>query len=80
MCLAIPGRVLTVNEDDTALVDFSGARKEISLALVDGVAPDDYVLVHVGFALQRIDPDEAERTLALFAEMQGEESGEAEQR
>jgi hydrogenase expression/formation protein HypC len=72
MCLAVPGRVVAVNDDDTALVDFSGARKEISLALVDGVEAEDYVLVHVGYALQRIDPEEAERTLALFAEMQGQ--------
>lgn len=71
MCLAVPGRVAEIRDDDTALVDFSGVRKEVSLALVEGVAVDDYVLVHVGFALQRLDPEEAERTLALFAEMQG---------
>jgi hydrogenase expression/formation protein HypC len=44
-------------------------RKEISLALVDGVAVGDYVIVHVGFALNRLDPEEAEKTLALFAEI-----------
>lgn len=71
MCLAVPGRVVEINDDDTALVDFSGASKRISLALVEDVAPEDYVLVHVGFALQRIDPEEAERTLALIAEMEG---------
>jgi len=73
MCLAVPGRVLEINDGDNALVDFSGVRKTISLALVEGVAVDDYVLVHVGFALQRIDPEEAERTLALIAEMEGDE-------
>jgi hydrogenase expression/formation protein HypC len=72
MCLAVPGRVIEIGDDDTALVDFSGARKQVSLALVEGVEAEDYVLVHVGYALQRIDPEEAERTLALFAEMQGE--------
>jgi len=71
MCLAVPGQVMEIGEDDSALVDFSGVRKQVSLALVDGVAEGDYVLVHVGFALQRIDAEEAERTLALFAEMQG---------
>lgn len=71
MCLAVPGRVIEIGDDDIALVDFSGARKEISLALVEGVEAEDYVLVHVGYALQRIDPEEAERTLQLFAEMQG---------
>ncbi|MFA9461589.1 HypC/HybG/HupF family hydrogenase formation chaperone [Thiohalorhabdus methylotrophus] len=75
MCLAVPGRVAEVREDETALVDFSGVRKEVSLALVDGVEVDEYVLVHVGYALQRIDPEEAERTLALFAEMEQLQGG-----
>jgi hydrogenase expression/formation protein HypC len=44
-------------------------RKEISLALVDGVALGDYVIVHVGYALNRLDPEEAEKTLQLFAEL-----------
>jgi hydrogenase expression/formation protein HypC len=42
-------------------------RKEISLALVEDVAVGDYVIVHVGYALQKLDPDEAEKTLELFA-------------
>ena len=70
MCLAVPGRVTEVRSDETALVDFSGVVKRVSLALVDDVEVDDYVLVHVGYALQRIDEAEAERTLALFAELQ----------
>ena len=53
---------------DIALVDLDGVRKEISLALVDDVAPGDYVIVHVGYALTKLDPEEAERTLRLFAE------------
>lgn len=77
MCLAVPGRVVEIREDESALVDFSGVRKEVSLALVEGVAPEDYVLVHVGFALQRIDPEEAARTLALIAEMEGGENAKA---
>ncbi|HKJ72455.1 MAG TPA: HypC/HybG/HupF family hydrogenase formation chaperone [Gammaproteobacteria bacterium] len=72
MCLAVPGRVVEIGADDSALVDFSGVRKSVSLALVEGVAPEDYVLVHVGYALQRIDPEEAEKTLALIAEMEGQ--------
>ena len=68
MCLAIPARVVAMPAPDTALVDLGGVRKEVSLALVDGVAPGDYVIVHVGYALTRLDPDEAERTLATFAE------------
>ena len=68
MCLAIPARVVALPEPDTALIDVGGVRKRISLALVDGVGPGDYVIVHVGYALTRLDPDEAERTLALFAD------------
>lgn len=68
MCLAIPARVVAVTEPDTALIEVDGVRKRVSLALVDGVAPGDYVIVHVGYALTRLDPDEAARTLALFAE------------
>jgi len=69
MCLAIPTQVEELLDDDMALVNLGGVRKEISLALVDGVAIGDYVIVHVGYALNRIDPEEAARTLALFAEM-----------
>jgi hydrogenase expression/formation protein HypC len=68
MCLAIPARVVALPEPDTALIDVGGVRKRVSLALVEGVALGDYVIVHVGYALTRLDPDEAERTLALFAE------------
>ena len=68
MCLAIPARVVALPELDTALIDVGGVRKRISLALVDGVALGDYVIVHVGYALARLDPEQAERTLAVFAE------------
>ena len=68
MCLALPAKVVALLEPDSALIDVDGVRKRISLALVDGVAPGDYVVVHVGYALTRLDPIEAERTLALFAE------------
>ena len=69
MCLAIPARVEQFQEDGSAIVDLGGVRKAVSLALVDDVAVGDYVIVHVGFALQKLDVEEAERTLALFAEM-----------
>jgi hydrogenase expression/formation protein HypC len=68
MCLAIPARVVDVPSPDTAVIDVGGVQKRISLALVDGVQPGDYVIVHVGYALTRLDPEEAERTLATFAE------------
>jgi len=69
MCLAIPTRVVEMPDEDTAIVELDGVRKAISLALVDGVAVGDYVIVHVGFALSRLDAEEAAKTLALFAEM-----------
>ncbi len=69
MCLAIPARVEQLLDDESAIVDLGGVRKAISLALVDDVVVGDYVIVHVGFALQKLDVEEAERTLALFAEM-----------
>lgn len=69
MCLAIPAQVVELREGDNAVVDLAGVRKEISLSLVDNVAVGDYVIVHVGYALNKLDPDEAEKTLKLFAEM-----------
>jgi len=68
MCLAVPVRVVDLVEGDAAIVDLGGIRKEISLALVENVAVGDYVILHVGCALTKLDPAEAERTLALFAE------------
>lgn len=69
MCLAIPARVVELRAPDLAVVDLSGVQKEISLALVDDVAVGDYVIVHVGYALNKLDPEEAQKTLALFAEL-----------
>lgn len=69
MCLAIPARIEEMNGEDTAIVNLGGVRKEISLALVDDVAIGEYVIVHVGYALQKLDAEEAQRTLELFAQM-----------
>jgi hydrogenase expression/formation protein HypC len=69
MCLAIPAKIATIDAAaQTARVSLGGVIKEISLALVDGVAVGDYVLVHVGYALNRLSEEEAERTLALISE------------
>jgi hydrogenase expression/formation protein HypC len=68
MCLAIPVRVVELRDEATAIVDLDGIRKEISLELVDGVQVGDFVILHVGYALSRLDRAEAARTLALFAE------------
>ena len=68
MCLAIPAQVVELRDNDQAVIDLAGVRKEISLALVEDVAVGDYVIIHVGYALTKLDPEEAERTLATFAE------------
>jgi hydrogenase expression/formation protein HypC len=66
MCLAVPGKVLSVEGEDpafrSAIVDFCGVRKTISLAFTPEVQPGDFVLVHVGFALNRIDEEQAAQT------------------
>jgi hydrogenase expression/formation protein HypC len=69
MCLAIPARVNAIDtETDMARVALGEIEKEVSLALVEDVAIGDYVLVHVGYALNKISVEEAEKTLAMFAE------------
>ncbi len=67
MCLAIPAEVIAV-DGDVAQVSVGGIIKTASLALLDEVNVGDYVLLHVGYALNKIDPGEAEKTLQLFAE------------
>ncbi|MCW5601189.1 HypC/HybG/HupF family hydrogenase formation chaperone [Nitrosomonas sp.] len=73
MCLAIPACVEEIVSEDCAIVNLSGIRREVSLALMENVEIGDYVIVHVGFALQKIDPLEAQQTLAMFAKMQNED-------
>ena len=76
MCLAIPAKVIALRDDGLADIELEGVVKEVSLDLVDDVGVGDFVIVHVGYALAKLDPAEAERTLKLFAEM-GEAALEA---
>jgi hydrogenase expression/formation protein HypC len=69
MCLAIPAEVTELLGDDMARVSIDGVGKIISVALIEDLKIGDYVIIHVGYALTRIDPDEAQRTLALLAEL-----------
>ena len=69
MCLAIPAQVIEISDAETAVVEVGGIRKSISIALLDEVAVGDYVIVHVGYALERLNVAEAEETLRLFAEL-----------
>ncbi|MDL2355013.1 MAG: HypC/HybG/HupF family hydrogenase formation chaperone [Pseudomonadota bacterium] len=68
MCLAIPVRVVEVLPDQQAIIDVGGVRKQICTALIDSVAVGDYVILHVGYAIGKLDEEEAVRTLAMFGE------------
>jgi hydrogenase expression/formation protein HypC len=69
MCLAIPAEVTELLPDNMARVSLDGVGKEVSVALVEDLAVGDYVIIHVGYALSKIDPEEARRTLELIAEL-----------
>ncbi|MES9945891.1 MAG: HypC/HybG/HupF family hydrogenase formation chaperone [Candidatus Thiodiazotropha sp.] len=69
MCLAIPAKVVAIDEQgDNATVVLDEVKKEVSLALVEDVSVDDFVLIHVGYALNKVSEEEAEKTLQLFAQ------------
>lgn len=70
MCLAIPAQILEIDAaTDTASVSLGGVRRPVSLALIEDAEIGDFVLVHVGYALNKISPEEAERTLAMMREI-----------
>ena len=72
MCLAVPGRILSIAEVDGTVMaeaDFGGVRKNVCLQYVPDAAVGDYVVVHVGFAIQRLDEASAQQTLATFERM-----------
>lgn len=75
MCLAIPAEIIKLITPDTAIVSVGSVEKKISLALLaDKVSVGDYVIIHVGYALNKLDQADAQKTLAYFAEMLSEES------
>lgn len=73
MCLGIPGQILEIVDDarDIAKVEVSGVRRNVSVALVrpEGIAPGDWVLIHVGFAMSKIDEEDAHETLRILHSM-----------
>ncbi|RTZ69202.1 MAG: hypothetical protein DSZ30_02950 [Aquificaceae bacterium] len=75
MCLAIPSRVVEVDEvSKTAVVETFGVKRKVSTMLLnEPLQVGDYVLIHVGFAMEKIDPEEAKKTLELFKELFPEE-------
>jgi len=73
MCLAIPLKIVSIT-DNNAIAELGDIRREISLSLLSDVQINDYVLVHVGYAIQKIDTEEAQKTLELLKEMNALES------
>ncbi len=70
MCLAIPAQVIKLLNDEAAVVRIGGIEKSISTLLLKSVAVGDYVIIHVGYALTKLDEQEAQKTLAVFEAMQ----------
>ncbi|HIE44544.1 MAG TPA: HypC/HybG/HupF family hydrogenase formation chaperone [Candidatus Omnitrophica bacterium] len=68
MCLAVPMRVLKI-EGSEAIVELEGVKRKISLGLLDNVGVGEYVIVHAGFAIQKVDEKEAEETISLLKEI-----------
>jgi hydrogenase expression/formation protein HypC len=77
MCLAVPVRVAALLDDQWVEIEVGGIRSRISIGLIDEVEVGDYVIVHAGFAITRLDVEEAEKTLALFAEIAAHLKGPA---
>lgn len=70
MCLAFPGRILNLNGDQ-AVVDFNGVEKEVNISLIKGVKVDEYVMVHAGFAIQKMNKVDALEVFKLYKEAEG---------
>lgn len=68
MCLAVPAKITEVIDAERAKASIGGIVREISVALIDDPAPGEFVILHVGYALSKMDEAEAERTLAIMAE------------
>ena len=81
MCLAIPGQIVEITDEANRLatVDVVGVRRTVNVGLIDDVEPGDWVLIHVGFALSRVDEEEAAATLRLLERMGAEYEQELEE-
>ncbi len=69
MCLAVPAKILERQSETVALCDMGGVKKTVDISLVPDARPDDWVIVHVGFALNKIDAEQAQKTLKLLGEI-----------
>ena len=78
MCHAVPMRIVSLQDNDMATVEIGGVRKTASMMLIEDARIGDYVVVHTGFALSKLDPKEAQATLELFAEIEPSAVGPGE--
>ena len=70
MCIAFPGKILSIDEDNIAMVDIGGTRREVSLDIIDeDVACGDYVISHAGFAIHKMNEETAQENLAFLKEL-----------
>jgi len=70
MCIGFPGKVISIDVHNCAVVDIGGTRREVSLDIIgEPVAPGDYVISHVGFAIHKVDDEQARESLQLLAEL-----------
>ncbi len=77
MCLAIPSKVIKINDDNTVIVDTMGSKRLVSTMLLEESARiGDYLLIHVGYAMQKIDEKEAMESLNLFREIESKAAGD----
>ena len=78
MCLAVPGKIISI-ENKNAQADFGGVTRKVSVAMLPGAKPGDYILVHAGYAIQFLSEQEAEETLSHFRDIYETELARAEQ-
>lgn len=78
MCLAAPMKITEIAADRTAIVESGGVSRKINLKLLDGCAVGDYVIVHAGFAIEKLDEEQAAKNLELFAELADSMRGPAQ--
>lgn len=71
MCLAIPGKIKTIDKDQNACVDFDGIKRSVSLKLVPNAKVNDYVLVHAGFAIELVNIEDAKKTQKILDNLVG---------
>lgn len=72
MCVGVPAKVVELLDEQDGIVELDGVRRAVSLVLVPGILPGEHVIVHAGFAIQRLDEEEALETLKILREMAGQ--------